>query len=165
MRGTNQIAWIVVHHSAANDIYTDIEDLKRHRIHSGLGYNFIVDDDDALRDSAKGNDRKFKASQDAPDTQISNGTYGINTNAWNICVDGNFEHQKPTEDELFAVVQVIASKARSWGWRQKDVSRIIGHYYAGKYLSRQRYGTACPGKNLISQLPDIRKRVAAYLPN
>lgn len=164
-RKTSNIRFIVLHHAASNDTYSNPETLKSHRRLSGQGYNFLVDDDDALRDPAKGKDGKYTAVQDAPDTQISNGTYGVNSVAWNICVDGNFETQKPTEDEVFALVQVMAAKARSWGWRKKDVARIVGHGYAGLYLSGIKYGTACPGKHLNARLPEIRLRVSAYLPN
>lgn len=164
MRAISAIAFVVIHHSAANDRYTGVNDLKRHRQISGEGYNMIIDDDDVFKNVAAGYDGKFTAVQDAPDTQISNGTYGVNAQAWNICVDGNFEHQQPTDDEIFALVQVIAAKTRRWGWRKKDVARIIGHQYAGRYLSSQKYGTACPGRNLISRIPEIRQKVAAYLP-
>lgn len=164
MRPVQNIRWAVVHHSASNDLYSNAAALKAERAHRGEGYNFIVDDDDALRSAKAGSDGKFTAVQDAPDTTVSNGTYGINQQAWNICVDGNFEHQVPTADEIHAVVQVLASKLKSWGWRKRDVSRIIGHSQAGALLSPRRYGTACPGKNMIAKLPEIRRRVAVYLP-
>ncbi|MBT9548619.1 MAG: N-acetylmuramoyl-L-alanine amidase [Candidatus Sericytochromatia bacterium] len=153
------IKFIVIHHSAANDAYSGAAALKAERQHRGEGYNFIVDDD-----QGPGNDGKYTAVQDAPDNEISNGVYGVNSQAWNICIDGNFEHQQPTADELHALVQVIATKARAWGWRKRDISRIVTHQYAGQYLSAERYGTACPGRNVISRMAEIRQRVAAYLP-
>lgn len=154
MRPTNSIGWVVVHHSAANDLYSTPDTLKAERRNRGEGYNFIIDDVGG----------KTVAVQDALDTTISNGVYGINTSSWNICIDGNFEHQHPSAGELHALVQVIATKVRGWGWRKTDVIKIIGHQYAGLYLSAKRYGTACPGRNLIALLPEIRRRVAVYLP-
>lgn len=150
---------IVVHHSAANDVWSDPETLKAERQRRGEGYNFIIDDD-----LSGPNDKKFEAVQDAPDDEISNGTYGINWQAWNICIDGNFEESKPTEDEIYALIQVIAAKAKKWGWTKKDVWRIITHQYAGQHISTEYYGTACPGRNLIAQIQKIRLKVQGYLP-
>lgn len=162
---TKKIEWIVIHHSAANDYYSDPAALKDERARRNEGYNFIIDDDQALTDPKKANDHAFTAVQDAPDSEISNGVYGVNSVAWNICVDGNFETQKPTEDEIFGLVQVIAAKAKAWGWRKKQVDHIISHQYAGMHVSAEYYVTACPGRNLIARIPEIRDRVKAYLPD
>jgi hypothetical protein len=156
-RTLSQIQFIAIHHTADHGT---VQQLLAERARRNEGYNFII------RDDEHPNNRKFKAVQDAPDNEISNGTYGANTQTWNVSVVGNFEIEKPTDDELFALVQVIAAKARSWGWRKRDVAKITYHQYIGLYLAAPgyRYGTACPGKNLIARIPEIRQRVAAYLP-
>lgn len=158
---------ICIHHSAANDKTSDPETLKAEYQHRNEGYNFVIDDD-FWKEHGAGNDRIFKAVQMLPDDVVSNGAYGANRSgpwyAWNICVDGNFENQEPTNDEMFALIQVIAAKAKKWGWRKRDVHRITYHQEIGHTYSPVRYGTACPGKNMISKVPYIRERVKGYLP-
>ena len=163
-RPTDAIRYVVIHHSASNDSTTGLEQLQAERRHRNEGYNVVIDDDDALRNPAAGRDGRADWTQDAADTEVSNGTYGINAKAWNVCIDGNFEVAKPTEDEIATLVQVVAAKVKRWGWRKADVVRIISHKEAGLKLSSTRYGTACPGRNLIARIPEIRRRVAAYLP-
>jgi hypothetical protein len=157
---------VVIHHTAANDAFTDTADLMNERRHRNEGYNVIIDDDDIFTEGpAAGKDGEASVTQDAPDTGVSNGVYGSNWRAVNICIDGNFETARPTDDEVNALVQVIAAKAKRWGWNKADTqTRIMGHQEAGRRLSPTPYGTACPGKNLIARIPEIRNRVAAYLP-
>ncbi|MGV3524353.1 MAG: N-acetylmuramoyl-L-alanine amidase [Candidatus Sericytochromatia bacterium] len=159
---------IVVHHSAANDAYSDAATLQAEYRHRGEGYNFVIDDD-WKRLGGSGNDRVYQAVQTLPDTVVSNGTYGLNRSgpwySWNICIDGNFETSEPTADELHALVQVVAAKAKAWGWKKKDVLwRLTYHQEAGHKYSAVRYGTACPGKNIIKRFGQIRADVARYLP-
>jgi hypothetical protein len=156
---TKAIQYIVVHHSAANDAYIDAADLINERKQRNEGYNYIIDDDTAP------NNKKVHASlQDVPDAEVSNGTYGINGIAWNVCVNGNFELRQPSSDEVAELIQVIASKAKRWGWRKDDVHRIITHNEAGRKYSSEYYVTACPGRFMIAKIPYIRERVATYLP-
>lgn len=161
---TDELYFVVVHHSAAADSRTGLEDLMHERKRRNEGYNYIIDDDDGELDPRKRADGKAAHGQDAPDLVVSNGTYGVNAKAWNICVDGNFEVNDPTPDEVETMIQVIAAKVRRWGWRKADVWRIIGHKEAGEKYSKTRYSTACPGRNMIKLLPYVRERVAGYLP-
>jgi hypothetical protein len=87
-----------------------------------------------------------------------------------VAVDGNSD-ELITEDEKTCLVQVIASWCRQLGWTQADVlgtatrpSRIQGHRYVGLHISATKYVTACPGEALTAFLPELRRRVAAYLP-
>lgn len=160
---------VVVHHSAANDDYSNAETLRQEYLHRNEGYNFVIDDD-WKRLGGNGNDKVFQAVQLLDDNLVSNGTYGANRSgpwyAWNICIDGNFEIQEPTADELYALVQVVAAKTKKWGWRKKDAMyRLTYHQEVGQKFSSERYGTACPGKNMIRRFADIRAQVARYLPD
>jgi hypothetical protein len=158
MRPINNIDYIVIHHSAAD---IDVAGLKHEYAIRGEGYNFVIDDE-----SGSQVDRKFDAVELLPPTVVSNGVYGLNWSAWNICVDGNYEITPvaANSDKIFALIQTIAAKAKAWGWKQRHVAYIITHQYAGLYLSGVRYGTACPGRNIISLMPYIRQQVARYLP-
>jgi hypothetical protein len=148
--------YFVVHHSATNSIGVGINTLKAERLRRGEGYNIIIDHDELTG--------QVKFAQDVPDDEISNGTYGINDKALNICINANFEDRKPTEAELKVLEQVLVAKMKKYGCRKKDVNRIITHQHAGLHLSSVRYGTACPGKNMILKMADLRTRVAKYLP-
>ena len=150
---------VVIHHSASNDVSSTFHDLINERKRRNEGYNFIIDD------TGNPNDGKADAVQDVPDDEISNGVYGVNSIAWNVCVDGNFEISHPTNDEVEKLCQVIAVKCLKWGWRKKDVEKIITHRDAGMNYSKEKYITACPGKNLISRIECIRSRVKSYLPD
>lgn len=161
---TDELFFVVVHHSASNDSTTGLEHLMAERKRRNEGYNVIIDDDDGELDPRKRADGVADWTQDAPDLVVSNGTYGVNAKSWNVCIDGNFEVSDPTPDEVETLIQVIAAKVRRWGWKKHDVWRIIGHRDAGEKYSKTRYVTACPGRNLYKLLPYIRERVAAYLP-
>lgn len=164
------IKFIVLHHTASADRYSTHETLAEHLKATGLGYHVTVDDDLALQAKAAGSDGKFTFKQQAPDDEVVWGAAGCNFNGWHIAIDGNTKERPPTDDEKHAVVQIIAAKARAWGWRKGDVlgtrtapSRIVGHYYVGSHISAKRYGTECPGPPLIAWLPELRVAVAAYL--
>lgn len=159
-RPLNSIEYLVIHHPVGA---YDVDDFRREFAARHEGYNAVVVDD---RDPYNG---QSTFAELLPMTTISNGTYGINYQAWNVCVvkgNGNFETTPVTmaDDCVKKLVQVLATKARLLGWRKKDVSRIVGHQFAGLYLSSVRYGTACPGRNMIALIPQIRLAVARYLP-
>lgn len=145
---------ICLHHSAANDLTNNAATLFKEWEHRGEGYNGVIDAD-------KG---PATFTEQLPEEAISNGVYGYNYESWNLSVDGNFEINKPTPQEIEMIIQVCAAKAKKWGWTKKDVWRITYHQEVGLKYARTKYGTACPGKYLIAQVPYIRKRVADYLP-
>lgn len=158
-RPLNSIEYFVIHHPVGA---YDVADFQREYANRHEGYNAVVIDD---RDPYNGQ-ATFAELLDM--TTISNGTYGINYQAWNICVvkgNGNFENTPVSmaDDCVKKLVQVLAIKAKKLGWRKKDVARIIAHQYAGLYLSSERYVTACPGRNMIALIPQIRTAVARYL--
>jgi hypothetical protein len=150
------IQWIAVHHSADN---STPDQLIRERARRNEGYNVIV------QDVGGPNDKQVKVVQDAPDTEVSNGTYGVNLQTLNVVVPGNFELKEPTPDQIWGLIQVIAAKAKALGWRKRDVTRISYHQYLGRLVAPAgyRYGTACPGANIIKRMPEIRQQVARYL--
>lgn len=163
---TSPLLLVIVHHSASADAGMHIEGLIAERKRRNEGYNFIVDDEDGPTN------HKARVAQDAPDEEVSNGAFGVNWRSWHICIDGNFDERPPTPDEVDALVTAIATKTKRWGWKKVDatggagrLSRIMGHRQAGMEYSQPAYVTACPGKYLIAMLPEIRRRVAAHLPD
>ncbi len=153
-RDVGAIHFVVIHHSAANELTTTLDDLKAERQRRNEGYNLIIRDVGG----------KVAFCQDAPDDVFSNGVFGLNPESWNVSCDGNFDIETPRPELVDTLVQVIAEKLKRWGWKRADVARIIGHQEAGLHYARERYETDCPGKHMIALIPSIRERVAAYLP-
>lgn len=165
VRKTSDIQYIVLHHTASNDKYSTHETLDEHLRATNLGYHVTIDDDLVFKAKAAGNDGKFTFKQHVPDYEVVWGAAGCNFHGWHIAIDGNSQVNPPTDDEKFAVVQVIAAKAKLLGWRKVDVRRIVSHQWVGQHISTPQYVTECPGKPLLEWLPVLRTRVAAYLPS
>ena len=75
-----------------------------------------------------------------------------NTGNLGICLMGNFEERTPTEPQVKSLVNLLAFEAN---YLKIPVGDISGH--------RDFLATACPGKNLYSLLPEIRRRVSKIL--
>ena len=163
-RLTSDIKYLVLHHTASADAYSSHDSLDAHLRATNLGYHVTVDDDMALKAKAAGSDGHFTFRQHVPDNEVVWGAAGCNYNGWHLAIDGNSQVKYPTADELHAVVQIFATKAKLLGWRKKDVSRIVSHNYVGLHISPTKYVTECPGLPLIDWMPTLRAKVAAYLP-
>lgn len=163
-RLTSDIKYLVLHHTASGDGYSTHDTLDAHLKLTGLGYHVTVDDDMALRANAAGHDGKFTFKQHVPDNEVVWGAAGCNWHGWHLAIDGNSLVAPPTPDEIHAVVQIFTAKARLLGWRKKDVVRIVTHQHIGLHISAKRYVTECPGPAIIALMPEIQRRVAAYLP-
>ena len=151
-RDTRKIKYLVIHHST--DEY-DLEWHKAYHMVSGLGYHGMIQDPDG--DGPK----KAEYMVDTPENEISNGVGGANTVSLNFCVIGDFQKTHPTEQEIHMLVQVLAAKCRQY--KLDPYKAIQGHYWMAQHIATKPYTTACPGVNLIARLPEIRRRVAAYL--
>lgn len=69
-----------------------------------------------------------------------------------IVVEGNFEKETPTPQQIAALVDLVATLAKR---HHIGTDRIGGH--------RDRASTACPGKNLTALMSDIKADVARRL--
>ena len=163
-RPLSAIKYIVIHHSASADKYSTHDTLAEHLKATNLGYHITIDDDAVFTAKVAGEDGKYTFRQQAPDDEVVWGAAGCNYNGWHVSIDGNSQVNPPTKDEIHALVQVIAAKAKAWGWKKADVGRIVTHNHVGLHISVSRYMTECPGKPIIALVPEIRERVAAYLP-
>lgn len=164
------IEWIIIHHTASADAYSTHESLAVHLKATNLGYHYTIDDDAVFQSKAAGRDGKWTFKQQAPLTEVVWGAAGCNYAGAHVAVDGNSDKML-TEDEKTCLVQIVASVAKQLGWTKADVlgaktkpSRVQGHRFVGTHISPTKYGTACPGEALIAFLPELRRRVAAYLP-
>jgi hypothetical protein len=170
-RPLSAIEWIIVHHTASADKWSTHDTLAEHQAATNLGYHATIDDDAVFQSKAAGHDGKWTWKMQAPLTQKVNGAAGCNYAGAHVAIDGNSDKML-TEDEKTCLVQVVAGWCKQLGWTKADVlgaktkpSRIQGHRFVGLHISATKYGTACPGEALIDFLPELRRRVAAYLPN
>jgi hypothetical protein len=166
---TDPRTYLVVHHSAADPENFGLDNFWAEYQKRDEGYNIVLTQDEHLSHIHEApfiEVNGVQVAQEAPDNEISNGTYALNPLSYNVCLNGNFEESEPTEFEISELVQVLAAKCKAWGWKKSDaLHRIITHNEAGTKYARVRYVTQCPGKNLINLMPGIRTRVASYLPN
>ena len=79
-------------------------------------------------------------------------TYGRNSVSYGIVVVGNFETDKLTNKAFQGIVKTIR-KGKKWHRIAKTV-KIDGHYKA------PGASTACPGRNVKTELPAIRRAAA-----
>ena len=136
------ITRIVIHHSASSRTGTTlalIDAWHRNQGYDGIGYHRVIEGNGAVR-------------QGRADSRIGAHAYGHNHDSIGICVTGNFETETPTTAQIDALVQTCAVLCKRHGI---PAAAIVAH--------RDLMATACPGKNLYSQLPAIRSRVAGYL--
>ena len=171
-RPISAITTVVIHHSVAgDDKHSTHETLNAHIEHTNYGYHVTIDDDDVFKNKAAGFDGKATFKQQVPDDEVVWGAMGCNYNGWHIAIDGNTGRTGVTKDEIETLIQVVATKVRRWGWTKADVlgtktrpSRIQTHNYIGRFVSRTKYVTECPGKPVIDLMDYIRQRIASYLP-
>jgi hypothetical protein len=165
---TDKRTFVCVHHSAADEHHFGIDEFFAEFEKRDEGYNMIITEDEGLPvHHPFFRFQHTQVAQEAPNDMISNGVYGLNQLSWNICINGNFELEHPPQDAVDALIQILASKCKAWGWTKQDaLHRIITHNEAGRFYAPEgyRYITQCPGKYLIALMSEIRTRVASYLP-
>lgn len=153
----------IVHHTGeVTDETRDPMELMRaiyyyHTITRGwgdIGYHYVID--------KKGNIYEGRAGGA---TMVGAHTALHNVGSVGISLMGNFEYETPTGNQLKVLTLVLADhanrfrvdpSARSY-WLGTNSYNVSGH----NAVSRQGYGTACPGKNLRSLLPAVRKQAKA----
>jgi len=119
---------IVIHHSAS-DLKTTIEDIHRWHLEknwAGIGYHYVIYPDGTIYRGRPEWARGAHAWQDEK--------HEANTNGLGICLIGNFEIGKPTEEQINSLVWLIHDI-----WNRYPGIQVIGH--------KDVMPTACPGKN------------------
>ncbi|MEU5165426.1 MULTISPECIES: N-acetylmuramoyl-L-alanine amidase [Streptomyces] len=169
---------IVVHHTGVDldnsksctDSAERIRTIQQGHLAKGwfdIGYNFLVDRCGRIFEGRSGGtDLPVRGAHD----------YGFNTNTIGVSYLGNFESAKPTRLALEAIARIAAWRLGQYGvspaaqvtltsagdagvdgnkiakGTQVTLPAVFGH--------RDTNNTACPGRNLYSQLPLIRKLAA-----
>ena len=136
---------IVVHHigMANND---DVSAETVHQWHlnngwSGIGYHFIIRKDGTIEEGR-------------PLGTVGAHVYGENRHTVGINLVGNFENAVPTEAQKASAARLIASLCTVYQLDPMWQSTVKGH--------RDLNATACPGRHLYAQLPDIVQQARIF---
>ena len=173
-----------VHHTVSSSTYSESQAAAQMRNlyawyteglkYSDMAYNFLVDRFGRLYEGRYG-------GMDRP--VVGGHTAGLNNDSFAVSAMGNFEEFKPASPQMDAIKESIA-RLMAWklGLTKRDpagtdtlistgslnsgfwekgeratLKRVSGHRDAGN--------TACPGKYLYAQVPDIRARAAQIYKN
>jgi len=136
---------IVVHHigMANND---DVSAETVHQWHlnngwSGIGYHFLIRKDGTIEEGR-------------PLGTVGAHVYGENRHTVGINLVGNFESAVPTEAQKTAAAHLIASLCTVYQLDPVWESTVKGHCDLN--------ATACPGRYLYAQMPDIVQQARTY---
>lgn len=136
---------IVVHHigTANND---DVSAETVHQWHlnngwSGIGYHFLIRKDGTIEEGR-------------PLGTVGAHVYGENRHTVGINLVGNFESAVPTEAQKTAAAHLIASLCTVYQLDPVWESTVKGHCDLN--------ATACPGRYLYAQMPDIVQQARTY---
>jgi N-acetyl-anhydromuramyl-L-alanine amidase AmpD len=77
-----------------------------------------------------------------------------------VVLEGNFEFQEPSDKQKLALNHLVAWLAKTYN---VPASMISGHRDQRSTQTSKAVGSLCPGKNLYSHLPALRKYVTMEL--
>ena len=136
---------VVVHHigMANND---DVSAETVHQWHlnngwSGIGYHFLIRKDGSIEEGR-------------PLGTVGAHVYGENRHTIGINLVGNFENASPTEAQKISAAHLIASLCTVYQLDPVWESTVKGH--------RDFNATACPGRYLYAQMPDVVRQARTY---
>mgnify|MGYP002508483658 CR=1 FL=1 len=126
------LEYIVIHHTASTAKET-VEQIHNFHINNngwaGIGYHFYIRKDGTIY---RGRPEKYVGAHCENYNSVSLG----------ICLEGNFEIEKPTEKQIQSVTDLVKYLRKKYG----DF-KLVGH--------KDLNATACPGKNLYSKLGSV----------
>ena len=135
-------AFIVIHHTGFPGVDKDSTAAAIHKYHqehngwAGIGYHYLIRKDGMIEQGRQPG-KVGAHAQDNNETSIG------------VCLAGNFEIGKPTEQQMAAVKELCYWLCRKYGLDSMKKGVIVGH--------RDLNDTACPGKNLYKKLGEIRR--------
>ncbi|WP_029544044.1 peptidoglycan recognition family protein [Selenomonas sp. AB3002] len=134
--------FIVIHHTGFPGVDKDSTAAAIHKYHqehngwAGIGYHYLIRKDGMIEQGRQ----PVKVGAHAQDN---------NETSIGVCLAGNFEIGKPTEQQMAAVKELCYWLCRKYGLDSRKKGVIVGH--------RDLNDTACPGKNLYKRLGEIRR--------
>lgn len=123
--------FLVIHHSAvANRLNPDqfraIDTYHRNKGWGGCGYHFVI--------VANG---KVYAGRPENAVGAHCKEQGMNLKSLGICLTGDFDHDKPTDQQIFALRDLLKKLTKKYGISKNNI--MFHRDYAPK---------TCPGKNM-----------------
>ncbi|WP_195263995.1 peptidoglycan recognition family protein [Clostridium sp. 1001275B_160808_H3] len=135
---TNNPNKIIYHHSARSKWSPEeINEYHKSKGWKGIGYNYYIRKDGSIYSGR-------------PENAEGAHTKGENNSSIGICLEGNFEEEYPTGEQLESLYNLSLYISLKY-----DIYKIIGH--------RDVYSTLCPGKNF--PLEDTRDKVINLIKN
>lgn len=137
-----KIKAIIIHHSASPRLNTNVSKIKQWHKAKGwdhIGYHRIIGMDGSVAHTLSFDKEGYHV-------------YGKNADSIGICVVGNFENEEPTRKQIEKLIQELVIICKKFGLTSAN---IYGHY---EYALPDQ-STACPGKNLIKEMPAIKAKV------
>ena len=135
---------IVVHHIGNTNADVSAETVHEWHLHngwSGIGYHFLIRKDGTIEEGR-------------PLGTVGAHVYGENRHTVGINLVGNFESAVPTEAQETAAAHLIASLCTVYQLDPVWESTVKGHCDLN--------ATACPGRYLYAQMPDIVQQARTY---
>ena len=134
----NEPRKIIFHHAARStwDPY-GINEFHKSKGWKGIGYNYYIRKDGTIY---LGRDEGAEGAH----------TKGENNSSIGICLEGNFEEENLTSEQL-----ISAEKLSYYLVLKYDIYQVIGH--------KDAYETLCPGKNF--PLEDIKDKILINIKN
>lgn len=137
----------VIHHTG-NHNDDDLSAKEIHQSHlnlgwAGIGYHYVIRKNGMIEEGR-------------PHWTVGSHAYGENGHTIGIHFSGNFEIGKPTMEQIESGAILLAKLGLDYGI-VLDKDHVVGH--------RELMATACPGKNLQSELQIIRGKGIWYQQN
>lgn len=161
------VSKLIIHHTAvpdgSGDPKSELQAILRGHVRRGfndIGYNFVIDRQGRIYEGRWA--RNYAAGEvHSGESTAEQGVVGAHARGHNhgsvgIALLGNFSgSQHPTPAAIEALISLLAWKADRHGIDPEGSTsfpNVAGH--------RQVGSTTCPGDNLLSRLPEIRRKTA-----
>ena len=135
---------VVIHHpgNPTDDDLSVVEINASHQARgwSCIGYHYVIRKDGTVEVGR-------------PHWTVGAHAYGHNSHTIGVHVCGNFEIGEPTSEQIESLAMLLANLCTDYGLTI-DRDHIVGH--------RELMSTACPGRNLFSQLDTIVGKANFY---
>jgi len=91
--------------------------------------------------------------------KISNGCLYANADSLHVCLVGDFDKDRPTENQMKKLVDLLAFWCNKYGLDPRTT--IFGHGEMQRKIGKEGYSKTCPGKNV--DMNAVRTAVANQL--
>jgi hypothetical protein len=162
-----EIEKLIIHHTAENESSQSRrrspKELMRaiyyyHTVTNGwgdIGYNYVIDKQGNIYEGRAGGPKSVGAH-----------VAYHNVGSIGICLMGNFQYEQPTAAQQHVLSLLMADLAIKFDVDPLGRSDFLGtnsyNISGHRHVARHGHGTACPGKNLVDKLPEIRTQTEEY---